>query len=60
MYRKNEFFDCKNRANGWVGSGLVEGLFVHMLNKLNKNAQVLDFQRFALFSKSFSIHLASF
>ena len=33
---------------------------MHMLNMLNENAQVLDFQRFDLFSKSFSIHLASF
>ena len=44
--RKNRVFDCKNRANGRGGVGLGEGLFVHMLNMLNENPQVLDFQRF--------------
>jgi hypothetical protein len=40
--------------------GLGGRVFLANAKMLNENAQVLDFQRFDLFSKSFSIHLASF
>jgi len=45
---------CKNRAKGW-GLGRVGYFVKHMLNKLNKMPQILDFQRFEVLSKLLSM-----
>jgi hypothetical protein len=59
MYRKNRVFDCKNRANGLGGSvGLVGGSFRYNRKTVKEFHQVLDFQRFAVFTVVFTVALA--
>ncbi len=51
-YRKNEFSQCKNRANGSGGLGRV--FFGRKLKNWKDFSQVLDFQRFDAFQWLFS------